>query len=145
MGKLKIQIFKLSWCRSTLLSGGTRTNSAGDSHCYNYGAEGHWASVYPELAEEQQAKLHMLVEGNKEEEQGAQTVHQFFHASMVQGEELPVWQAYLDGCSTVTVFKSKKHLTNIRTMACGVRINCNAGNLKANQQGDYGSMKVGIS
>jgi hypothetical protein len=34
--------------------------------------------VYPELAEEQQAQLHMLVEGNKEEEQGAQTVHQFF-------------------------------------------------------------------
>ena len=60
---------------------------------------------------------------------------------MVQGEELPD-RAYLSGCLTVMVFKSKKHLTNIRTVARGVKINCNAGNLKTNQQGDYGTMKV---
>jgi hypothetical protein len=40
------------------------------------------------------------------------------------------------------VFKSKKHLSNIRTMARGVKINCNAGNSKTNQQGDYGRMSV---
>ncbi len=69
---------------STLSSGGTQTNSGGGSHCYNCGAEGHWASKCPELAEEQQAQLPMTVEGNnEEEEQGAQTAHQFFHASMV--------------------------------------------------------------
>jgi hypothetical protein len=84
----------------------------------------------------------MTLEGSKGDELGAQTAHQFFHASMVQGEELPDCQAYLDGCSTVTVFKSKKHLSNIRTMACGIKINCNAGNLKTNQQGDYGMMSV---
>jgi hypothetical protein len=61
---------------------------------------------------------------------------------MVQGEELPDWRAYLDGCSTVTMFKSKKHLMNIHTVARGVKINCNAGNLKTNQQGEYGTMKV---
>jgi hypothetical protein len=42
----------------------------------------------------------------------------------------------------MTAFKSKKHLTNIRTVASGVKINCSAGNLKTNQQGDYRSMKV---
>ena len=78
---------------STLLPGGTQTNRAGDSHCYNCGAEGHWTSncQCPELVEEQQALLHMTVEGNEEDKQGAQTAHQFFHTSMVQGEELPDW------------------------------------------------------
>jgi hypothetical protein len=121
---------------STLLLGGVQTSNAGDSHCYHCRAKGHWANECPELAEEQQAQLHMMVEGSKEDEQGAQTAHQFFHASMVQGEELPDCQAYLTGCSTVMAFKSKKHLSNIRTMACGVKINCNAGNLNTNHQGD---------
>ena len=128
---------------SMLSSGGTRTNNTGDSHCYHCGGEGHWANKCSELAEEQQAQLHMTVEGmSKEDKQAARTAHQVFHASMVQGEELPDWQAYLDGCSTVTAFKSKKHLTSIHTVARGVKINCNAGNLKTNQQGEYGTMKV---
>ena len=77
---------------STIASGGTRTNNVGDSHCYHCGGEGHWANECPELAEEQQAQLHMTVEGTGEEnEQVGQTAHQFFHASMVQGEELPDW------------------------------------------------------
>ena len=85
----------------------------------------------------------MTVEGTGEgDEQLEQAAHQFFHATMVQGEELPDWRAYLDGCSTVTAFKSKKHLKNIRTVACGVKINCNAGNLKTNQQGEFGTMKA---
>ena len=74
---------------STLSPGGMRTNNAGDSHCYHCGAEGHWANECLELAVEQQAQLHMTGEGGEEEEQGAQTVHQFLHACMAQGEELP--------------------------------------------------------
>jgi hypothetical protein len=42
----------------------------------------------------------------------------------------------------VTAFKSKKYLSNIRTVAHGVKINCKAGNLKTNQEGDYGSMSM---
>ncbi len=100
---------------STITSGGTRTNNAGDSNCYHCGGEGHWANKCPELAEEQQAQLHMTVEGTgKGDKEAEETAQQYFHASMVQGEELTDWQAYLNGCSTVTVFKSKKHLKNIR-------------------------------
>ena len=43
---------------------------------------------------------------------------------------------------TVTAFKSRKHLKNIHTVARGVKINCNAGNLKTNQQGEFRTMKV---
>ena len=74
---------------STIASGGTSTrmNNAGESHCYHCGGEDHWANICPELAEEQQAQLHMTVEGTGEgDEQGEQTAHQFFHAIMVQGE-----------------------------------------------------------
>ncbi len=128
--------------RSTQPSERVRTNNAGDSHCYHCGGEDHWANKCPELAEEQQAQLHTTLEGSKEDELGAQTAHQFFHASMVQEEELPDCRAYLDGCLMVTAFKNKKHLSNIRTVACGIKINYNARNLKTNQQGDYGTMSV---
>jgi hypothetical protein len=105
---------------STITSGATRMNNVGDSHCYHCGGEGHWANKCQELAEEQQAQLHMMVEGTGEgDEQAGQTAHQ-----------------------TVIAFKSKNHLKIIHTVARGVNINCNAGNLKTNQQGEFGTMKV---
>ena len=62
----------------------------------------------------------MMVEGTGEgDEQAGQTAHQ-----------------------TVIAFKSKNHLKIIHTVARGVNINCNAGNLKTNQQGEFGTMKV---
>ena len=61
---------------STIASGGTRTNNAGDSHCHHCGGKGHWANECPELAEEQQAQLHMTVEGmGKGDKQAEQTAH----------------------------------------------------------------------
>ena len=117
-------------------------NNMGDSHCYHCGAEDHWANGCPGMAEKQQAQLHMTMEEGEEEEQGVQAAHQFLHVCMAQSQELPDWQAYLDECSTMMVFKSKKHLSNIPTVACGVKINCNAENLKTNQEGDYGSMSA---
>jgi hypothetical protein len=127
---------------STLSSLGMQVNSAGESHCYHSGGEGHWASKCPESEVEQQTQLHMMVEGGKGNEPGEETTHQFFHSTMVQGEELPEWCVYLDGCLPVTAFKSKKHRKNVRTMERGVKIHCNMGNLRTNQQGDYGTMKV---
>ncbi len=84
----------------------------------------------------------MTVEVSKGEKQEAQTVHQSFHVCMMQREELLDWQVYLDGCLTVMAFKSKKHLSNIYTVKCGVKINCNTGTMKTNQQGHYRTMNV---
>jgi hypothetical protein len=80
----------------------------------------------------------MVVEQDKEEAE----YQQFFHYSMMQGDELPDSQAYLDRCSTVTAFKTGKYLENIRHVSRGVKINCNSGCMRTNQVGDYGSLKV---
>jgi hypothetical protein len=74
---------------STLTSVGTRVNSARESHCYHCGGEGHWESECPDISAEQQAQLRMTAEGGKGNEPGEETAHQFFHATMVQGKELP--------------------------------------------------------
>ncbi len=52
--------------------------------------------------------------------------------SILQVDELPDSQVYLDGCSTVTAFKSKQYLENLQTMNRGVKINCNADAMRAN-------------
>jgi hypothetical protein len=62
--------------------------------------------------------------------------------SMLQADELPDSQEYLDGCSTVTAFKSKKYLENMRTANRGVRINCNVCAMRTNQMGDYESISA---
>jgi hypothetical protein len=79
-------------------------------------------------------------QGGKEEE--AQEGHQLLHVTLAQGGELPDDRAYLDGCSTVTAFKSDKHLKNIKTVKGGVKINCNAGTVATNLWGTYGGIKV---
>jgi hypothetical protein len=58
------------------------------------------------------------------------------------GGALPDDRAYLDGCSTVTAFKSDKHLKNIKVVRGGVKINCNVGTLATNLRGTYGGLKV---
>ncbi len=40
-----------------------KTNSSGESHCFNCGSLDHWARDCPQLKEEQQAELHMAVKG----------------------------------------------------------------------------------
>jgi hypothetical protein len=113
-------------------TGESRTNSKGESHCFNCGSPSHWAYECPQLSNEQQAQLHMNVEAQEEEggkEQEAQEGHQMLHVTLAQGGAVPDDRAYLDGCSTVTAFKSDKHLKNIKVVRGGVKINCNAGTL----------------
>jgi len=59
-----------------------------------------------------------------------------------RGGALPDNRAYLDGCSTVTAFKTDKYLKEIRTVRGGIKINCNAGVVSTNQMGRYGNLKV---
>ena len=125
--------------------GESKTNSKGESHCFNCGSPSHWAYECPQLSNEQQAQLHMNVEAQEEQggkEEEAQEGHQLLHVTLAQGGELPDDRAYLDGCSTVTAFKSDKHLKNIKTVKGGVKINCNAGTVATNLRGTYGGIKV---
>jgi len=77
-------------------------------------------------------------EGPEEQQEG----HQLLNMSMVQGEALPDNRAYLDGCSTVTAFKTDKYLKGIKTVRNGIKINCNAGAVTTNEMGSYGGLNV---
>ena len=61
---------------------------------------------------------------------------------MLQVDKLPANREYLNRCSTVTAFKSKQYLENIRSVKRGVKINCNSGVMRTNEVGDFGSMYV---
>jgi hypothetical protein len=118
-------------------------NSMGEPHCFHCGSPSHWAYECPQLSAEQQAQLHMNVgaQEGKEQEQ-VEEAHQMLHVSLAQGGELPDDRVYLDGCSTVTAFKSDKYLQGIRTVQGGIKINCNAGAVVTNKRGTYGNLKV---
>ena len=125
--------------------GESKTNSKGESHCFNCGSPSHWAYECPQLSNKQQAQLHMNIEAQEEEggkEQEAQEGHQMLHVTLAQGGALPDDRAYLDGCSTDTAVKSDKHLKNIKTARGGVKINCNAGTVTTNLQGTFEGLKV---
>ncbi len=122
-------------------SSGTRTKSAGESHCY-CGEEGHWARECPHLSTKQQEQLHMVLEREVEEDQEGQMAHQIFHVSILQADELPTNHVYLDGFSTLMVFRTKKYLENLQRVKQRVKINCNSGALHTNIVGDYGNMST---
>jgi hypothetical protein len=88
----------------------------GDSHCYNCGATDHWVYECPELSADQQAQLHMHIKAEGENPEVQEEGRQLLNVSMMQGEALPDNQVYLDSCSTVTAFKTKKYLRGIKTM-----------------------------
>jgi hypothetical protein len=91
---------------------------------------------------EQQLQLHMHIEAGEEGETQNQEGHQLLKVAFVQGKALFNNRAYLDGCLTVTAFKSKKYLEGIRTLRNGININCNTGAVTMNQMGLYGRMNV---
>ncbi len=76
------------------------------------------------------------------EEQAGKEGHPMMHISFSQGGELPDNQAYLDGCSPVTVFKNKKFLENLCQVRGGIKINCNAGAVTTDVKGDFGGLSV---
>jgi hypothetical protein len=92
---------------------GAWTNNAGESHCFHCGEERPWARECQFLLAEQQEQLHMTLDGRERLEQEEEMAHQLFHVSMMQADGLPDDQAYLDGCSMVMAFKTKKYLDNL--------------------------------
>jgi hypothetical protein len=85
----------------------------------------------------------MNLEGQTEGDgdQDAQA-HQLLNVTLLQGGNLPDHWAYLNGCSTVTAFKSNKYLSELEVMPTGIKINCNASSVTTKQMGKYGRMKV---
>ena len=55
-------------------------------------------------------------EGAEEEQEGQSQGHQLLNLTLAQGGALPDNLAYLDGCLTVTAFKTDKYLKEIRTV-----------------------------
>jgi hypothetical protein len=70
---------------------GPRTNSKGELHCFNCGSPSHWVYKCPQLGGEQQAQLHMNLNGQEDgaEGQAVEEGHQLMHVSLTQGGELP--------------------------------------------------------
>ena len=97
-----------------------RTNSAGESHCYNCSStDGYWAYESPQLDTEQQAQLQINFGGQDEEDDnGAEDAHKLLQAMLIQGSNnkdlLNNDQAYLHSCSTVNAFKNSKLMSNIQ-------------------------------
>ena len=136
---------KVSTMTSKTGKGGTKTNSKGESHCFNCSATSHWVYECPQLSGEQQAQLHMNLNSQEDEqaqEQAGEEGHQMLHVSMTQGGDLPNNQAYLDRCSTVTAFNNDKFLSKLRTVAGGIKINGNAGAVVTNMKGKFGWLNV---
>ena len=127
----------------TLKDGEANTNIKGGSHCLKCGSPSHWVYKCPQLSEEQQAQLHMTVEGQQVgDEEQAQEGHQLLNGTLGQGGALPDDRASYDGCLTVTAFKSNKYLQNIKAVWGGIKIKCNAGSVATNPRGTYRRLKV---
>jgi hypothetical protein len=102
----------------------------------------HWAYKCPQLNNKQQAQLHMNLKEQRETKDQQEERHQLLNMMLAQGGNLPENQAYLDGCSMVTAFKTDKYLKGIKTLPFGIKINCNAGAVLTNHMGTYGKLKV---
>ncbi len=91
----------------------------------------------PKLMGEQQDQLHMTLQGKGEgRDSGQDEGHQLLNVALMQGGELSNDCGYLNGCSTVTVFKSEKYLKNVKTVRQCIKINCNAVSVMTNQKGN---------
>jgi hypothetical protein len=80
----------------------------------------------------------MTLEGLEEDDKHQEEAHQLMHVTLAQAALLLINRAYLDGCSTITAFKLKKYLKEVRERNDGIRINCNTGVVLTNLMGKYG-------
>ncbi len=59
----------------------------------------------------------MTLEGQERVKQEEETAHQFIYVSMMQADKFSDDRVYLNSCSTVMAFKTKKYLNNLRRVA----------------------------
>jgi hypothetical protein len=116
---------------------GPRTNNRGESHCHNCMKTDNWAYNFPYLSNKQQYQLHMILESRKGTDEPEGEAHQLMHVMLTQGVALPNNRAYLDGCSTITAFKCKKYLMEVKERNTGIKINCNPGAVTTSLMGKY--------
>ena len=62
-----------------------KTNSKGESHCYNCCKGDHWAQECTHLSNEQQQQLRMTLEGLKGDGECQEEAHQLIHVTLAQG------------------------------------------------------------
>ena len=68
--------------------------------------------------------------------------HQLLNVTLLKRGSLPDHWTYLNGCSTMTAFKSNKYLSGLEVMPTGIKINSNAGWVSTKQMGNYRRKKV---
>jgi hypothetical protein len=87
----------------------------------------------------------MNLDAQDEVEEVQEEGHQLLNVTFAQGAALPENRAYLDGCSTVTAFRTDKYLKGIKTLNNGIKINHNAGAVRTNRMGSYAISRYGTS
>ncbi len=79
---------------ASTITGGPRgdtpkTNSRGESNCYNCGAADHWAYECPHPSSKQQQQLHMNLDVQNGVEKVQEEGHQLLNVMFAQGAALP--------------------------------------------------------
>ena len=49
---------------------------------------------------------------------------------------------YLDSCTTSSTFVGEHNLTDVQDVKKGIAVQCNAGKVKTNRRGNFGSLKI---
>ena len=124
-----------------------KTNSKGESHCYDCRDNDHWSSECPhdKMMDDQRAELagnkgEMLMNVQREMEEHDEVsllnVMLLNRKNVLSDDRL-----YLDNCYTVTAVKNKSFLKNLKDADQHLSVSCNTGVVKANQLGDLGEME----
>ncbi len=98
-----------------------KTNSRGESHCYNCRAADPWAYDCPHLSNKQQQQLQMNSDAQDDVEEVQEEGHQLLNMMFAQGAALPENRAYLDKCLTITAFRTDKYHKGIKTLNNGIK------------------------
>ena len=114
-----------------------KTNSKGESRCFNCGVDDNWSSECPhdKMSDNQRAEIAagernmlMNVEEEVEEQEGVNMMSvMILNNKTNKRNGLCDDRLYLDNCSTLTAVKNKAFLKNLRDTDQHLSISCNVG------------------